>query len=160
MGEWVLRICAIGLITSIVLLILPQGKISKFIKGIFAMYIAVSIFSPLINLDFSSFSFDTYFENTTVNPDEEYLNYFYQNKIDKKADEVEKILSSIGILNADVRINYDISDQHEIIINKIEINLYDAVFNSNEMHKDIIEDARKITSDYFLVEEKVVVVNE
>ncbi len=160
MGEWILRICAISLIASIILLLLPQGKMTKYIKVVFSVLIAVSIFSPFINFDFSQFNYNANYEDVSVVPDEEYIRYFYQKQISKKEENAENILTSIGIFNADITIDYCISEQHEIAISLIEINFQNAVFNSNELHKDIIEDARKIISDYLLVEQKVVVINE
>ena len=160
MGEWILRICAISLITSIILLILPQGKMSKYIKGIFSVLIAVSIFSPFIDIDLTQFDYNYNIEDVSIAPDEGYLRYYYQNQTNNKEINAENILANIGIFNADVIIDYYVNEQHEITINLVEINLQNAVFNSNKLHKDIIEDARKIISDYFLVERKAVVINE
>ena len=160
MGEWILRICAISLITSIILLILPQGKMSKYIKGVFSVLIAVSIFSPFLDIDLSQLNYNVNREDVFVAPDEEYLRFFYQKQTSKKELYAESLLTNVGIFDASVTVNYYISEQHEISINTIDINLQNAVFNSNKLHKDIIEDARKIISDYFLVEQKVVVINE
>ena len=160
MGEWILRICAISLITSIILLILPQGKMSKYIKGIFSVLIAVSIFSPFIDIDLTQFDYNDNIEDVSIAPDEGYLRYYYQKQTNNKEKNAENILANIGIFSADVIIDYYVNEQHEITINLVEINLQNAVFNSNKLHKDIIEEARKIISDYFLVERKAVVINE
>ena len=160
MNEWILRICVIGLTTSIILLILPQGKTSKYIKCIFSVLIAVSIFSPLVNSDFFQFDINTNSEQVSILPDNDYLSYFYQYRIKKSEDNVKNLLSSLGILNHEVSINYHIEDDHEIIINKIEINLQNAVFNTDKSHKDIIDEARVLVKRYLSVDEKVVVINE
>lgn len=160
MNEWILRVCAIGLITSIVLLILPEGKMAKFIKGIFSVLIAVSIISPVLNIDLAEVDLSWNSSEVVTETDENYLNFIYDKKIEKNIEDVENILLSLGISGTQVNIAYNVEENYKLNVDKVYINLQNAVINSNKSHIDIIKEAKSIVAKYFSLKEEVIVINE
>ena len=73
MKEWILSIGVVILLTSIVGLILPEGKMGKYIKCFFSFIILLVLLTPLLNKEviYSDFLIN---ENE-IQLQENYLNY-------------------------------------------------------------------------------------
>ena len=57
MKDWIISIVSVVLITNIVCLILPQGKMGRFVKNIFSILTVLVIIKPLIYLKNGNFDF-------------------------------------------------------------------------------------------------------
>ena len=159
MKEWIISIVAVVLITSIVCLILPQGKMGKFIKNIFSILTMLVIIKPIIYLKDFDYNFDNLGSNNEVTIQENFLDYIYSKRIEEYKQNCLKITKDFGVENASVEIYYDIDNQ-AIKITLIEINLRDSVILSDKGHIHIKEGIITNISTYLNVEKNMVVINE
>ena len=158
MKDWIISIVSVVLITSIVCLILPQGKMGKFVKNIFSILTMLVIIKPLIYLKNGNFNFEQ-FAGSDIVIQADFLNYIYQKRVDEQTKICLKIIEENGVKNAKVDINFEIENQ-DIKIKLVQINLQDSVIISDKGHIDIKEEIVAEVSSYLLVEKEVVIVYE
>ena len=158
MKDWIISIVSVVLITSIVCLILPQGKMGKFVKNIFSILTMLVIIKPLIYLKDGNFNFEQ-FAGSDIVIQTDFLDYIYQKRVDEQTKICLKIIEENGIKNAKVDINFEIENQ-DIKIKLVQINLQDSVIISDKGHIDIKEEIVAEISSYLFVEKEVVIIYE
>lgn len=140
MKEWIISICVITFLIGISSVILPEGKIGKYIKSIFSIVTVLVIISPILKIDLSSFNFNQFFSKD-IQIQQEYIDY-----IDKKMDEEIKKTCSQQLIKQ--HLNYSkietsyIEKNDENILCKITIYLN---YTSNQVDKEhiiVIEELR------------------
>lgn len=154
MKSWILSICAVIILTTIVSFILPDGKMKKPIESVFSLLTIIAIISPLFSIDLLNFKFDLV-NDYDFNYQESFLGYISESKKQKNLDDCKIILKDLGINNTDVLIYY--IDDSELEIKRISINLKNSVIISEKEHIDIINEAKKDISDYFQIEKSNVI---
>ena len=156
MNGWILSIGAIIVITTIITIILPEGKMGKFIRGYFALIIMVVILNPLLNLDGSCL---VDFDNNEVEGvfiQNDFIDYVTRQKITKLQKNCEKICENKGISNAVVTIEYSVTENADYEILLVVVNLKKSVIISNGEHIDNIEVIRQTIADYLSIDLKLI----
>ena len=159
MKEWILSVAAIIILVEIISIILPDGKMNKYIRGTFSFLIILVILQPIINFNFdkySKFSFSNDEQENNIEYQDEYLGVVFENKVKILESDVDKILTQFGIFDAIVKIKYDIDDMKNLNVTNVEINLENAVINSDKEHINIIEQAKDGVANYLSVDKGVV----
>ena len=160
MKSWILSVGATIILTSLICLILPEGKMGKYIKSIFSILVLLTIFSPIINIKNINVDIDTsLIYGGNIELQTEYLSYVYEKKIDEYKINCLKIIENFGIDNVSVDISYSIKDD-KIFIENLYINLKDAVINSDKNHIVIIEEIKNEIKKYLMVDNLNMVINE
>ena len=92
MKEWLLSVTVVIILSIIILLILPDGRLYGLIKSVFCAVALITILSPII--DFSVFSnpIDFVFGENEQAYQEDYLDYVFQTKIDDIKTNCKKII--------------------------------------------------------------------
>ena len=157
MKEYVISIGAVILVTTVLTIIIPQGKIGKFVKGFFSIIITLVILSPLSNLSLDEFNLNDFNVNSKYQHD--FLYYVAENKIASLEQDSQIILENSGIKNAEVDIDFIVNDDYSTSIKNVKINLKKAVIISNGQHINIIEEGVNYVSKYLSVDKGVIVVD-
>ena len=80
-SSWIMSIAGIICISVIIELVLPDGQMNKYIKGIFSFIVILVIIMPIPKLIGSNLDFSNIFDyDSNINVDEDYL---YQLNLDK-----------------------------------------------------------------------------
>ena len=158
MKEWILSVCAVTILTVIVGMILPQGKMGKFIKSIFSLIIMLVILKPILSFDLDDLHFDMGVGNTEVVYQKNYLDYVNQKKIDSVESDCADVLYNIGVSGANILLDFSTDENYEIMITKVNINLENAVIISGNKHIDIIEEIKNALSEYLSVNKEIMVI--
>lgn len=154
-SNWILSITGVICISVIVELILPNGQMNRYIKGIFSFIIILVIIMPIpkllkLNIDLSN-AFNT--ENVKVQED-----YLYQMNLDKIMtikEETEAEIKSKGYNNVVVSINADIFAQ-KVEFKSISVDISNLVITDKATHKDIVDiryDIVKVVQNHVKIEE-------
>lgn len=155
MSSWVLSIASIVILTSLITMILPEGKLNKSIKSIFSLLVVLVIIQPFLSFSGNHENLDSIFNGNELNLQTEYLDYIESQKITNYQKNCQKILANYGIEGASVDINYTVIDKH-VVIEKVLINLTNNTNSS--INKETIEKVIIDISLYLnLTEEKVLV---
>ena len=144
-SSWIISIAGIICISVIVELILPEGQMNRYIKGIFSFIIILVIILPIpkllnSNIDFSKiFNYDN---NLIV--DEDYLYQLNLNKVNSYKEDIEKEIENSGYKNVSIYINCNIFE-NKMEFKSITVDLTSLVITENAEHKDITKIKQDIT---------------
>lgn len=159
MKDWLISIGLLVLLISLLTIILPDGKVGKYVKSIFSILVLLTVLKPLINIKNSSFDINFFDNETTVYYQEDYLYYFYEKQKKSIEENCIKLIQDEGIKSATVNVEYVIDDLSFKVTN-VKINLSNAVINSNKEHIFVIEDVKQSLINYLNVDEKQLVIYE
>ena len=158
MNQWLYSIVVSVIITTIISMILPDGKLRKTIQCIFSIVLILIVINPILNANKKSYSFisnDYVIEN---NISTEYLNFIYDIKSECMSNDCIEILSENGISNAEILVNYAINEDYSFSIKLINVNLSNAVISSNKEHIVVIEEVKSILSNELNIKKDKVIV--
>lgn len=156
-SSWILSVVGVVLIVVVVEMILPSGKVSKFIKTILSLFIVFVFVSPIVTLKNKNY-FDEIFNSNNININLEYVKEINQQKIYEYEKRVEETLDYNGYKNIDITINAEISN--EIKIYKIYVNICNLVISENLQHIDKYTNIIAIVKNIIDIDEKDIVFNE
>lgn len=145
-STWILSIAGIICISVIVELILPEGQMNKYIKGIFSFIVILVIIMPIPKLIGSNFDFSNIlnYENS-VNVDEDYIYQLNLNKLNLLKEDIESEINKYGYENVSVYINCNIFE-NKMNFKSITVDLNSLVISENAEHKDITKIKKDITN--------------
>ncbi len=144
-SSWLLSIAGIVCLSVVVELILPDGQINKYIKGIMSFLITLVIIMPLPKLLNSSKDYSNIFNfDQQIEADEEYLYQLNLNKVASVQQDIERAISNRGYENVCVYISCDIF-QSNMQFRSITVDISNIVITPNAEHKDISKIKKDIT---------------
>lgn len=160
MKEWALKILISVLILSSISIILPTGKLSSYIKYVFAIILIPIVIEPVLMIKNNNFDFNTVFNETEVQVQNDYLDYISEQKITEYNSRLNVLLNNLGVLGAKVDLLYNIDENYIIHIKKVCIDLTNSVINSDKEHIDIIETIKTAYSEYLHIDKDEVIIYE
>lgn len=155
-SSWILSIVGVVVVGVIIDLIMPDGQMSKYIKGIVAIFTVLVIVLPLPKLANQEISFDF---NTNIAIDSELIYTINENKVEQLNDILEKKLDENGYGNIEVSINADLYS-YDLKIEKVFVDLSQAVINEEITNidkyttdiKSIVKEVLKVEEDDILID--------
>lgn len=155
-SSWILSIVGVVVVGVIIDLIMPDGQMSKYIKGIVAIVTVLVIVLPLPKLANQEISFDF---NTNIAIDSELIYTINENKVEQLNDILEKKLDENGYGNIEVSINADLYS-YDLKIEKVFVDLSQAVINEEITNidkyttdiKSIVKEVLKVEEDDILID--------
>jgi len=157
---WVITICAVVLLTTIITILVPNGRTSFVIKGVFSLLTTLIIISPICQVVNNGFSFNDFTLENPIEIQDDFVDYIGTKRAEEYKNGCEKILVELGITKPEIEINYIIDENYNFSIKNAIVNLKSAVINSNSAHIDIIKDVKKSLSRYLSITESEVDVYE
>ena len=150
MSAYILSICGAVILSALVTIIMPEGKIGKFINGVLKILCVFIMLVPLVNW-VSDLKFEGKGEGneTEVSLDEDYLDYFFGKQV------VEKEFSIKVLIVTD----WECAD-YAFSVRKVQINIKDFGMNGNDEHIMIIEQLRTRVSEIANIDKEAVTVYE
>ena len=137
---WVLSIVGVVVLTTIIEIIMPNGSINKFIKGIFVLFTIFIMISPITRINIGSlFGVNT----PNLSLDEEYIEDVNMKKLEEYKILIKDSLSGQGYKNISL-------DMHgktlngELKINTIFVDLCNLVLNNEALNINKYEHIKKI----------------
>ena len=157
MIEWIISFGVMIVLSSVLFLILPEGKTSSLIKFVVTAITVFVFLSPLKSLDFSSISL-SFTQIDSVEMNNSYLNYVYAKKEESDRLKCKDLLEKKEIYEAQIDITYN-SDGKSYKPSGISVFLGNAVINSDKEHIVIIEEVKKEISEMFDIDGKDVFIS-
>lgn len=160
MKDWITSITSIILITTMFFLIMPEGRMGKYIKAMFSILIIFLIVQPIIQLKNNQTNYTQIFSENKVELQTNYINYMTQKKVSTYETKCVKKIEEIGVKNADVSINYQLLENGDFNIVLVQINLENSVIISNKEHIDILEEITLSVANFLIINEDLVTIYE
>lgn len=148
MKNYLISVITIALIISIITVILPRGKLSKYVKSVCSFILAFSIVSPLMN--FNEYGYTNIFteHDYEIKLQEEYITYVFESKKTDDYKKIEQILNNNGINYSDIKIEYNVTDKTDFYPKKISVKLLKI---NTIVSKDVLEEIKKTISEVFKI---------
>ena len=156
LSSWVLSVLGVVLVSLLVEIILPNGKISKIVKSIlsiFSIFVIISPIKKLINqIDFNLISKEIVIdENFLENRDNEKLRIY--------KEEIKKNLDASGFLN--VNIDFDtVFENKETTIKSVFVDLCDLVLTDKKLNIDKYTNITAIIKNIISIKEEQIIFYE
>lgn len=97
MGQWVVTVAGIAIISVLCDVILPEGQTRKYIKTVIGIVVTLVMIKPVINLfNGASFSNETN-RDATVSVQQSYLDMVENKEVDMQSVKVKNVLNARGI---------------------------------------------------------------
>lgn len=160
MKNWIISLGTIIILSSLITIILPEGKLNKFIKCYLSLIIMIVIIQPITSIKSLNFNFENVFQENQIELQYDYLEYVANIRINNYIDNCKKIAKDVGVDGLIVEIMYEIDENNEIILNNILLNFKNSVIISDKEHIDIIEEVKTSICKYLDVEQNKVVIYE
>ena len=155
---WVLKVISAVIVTTLFSLLLPEGKISSFVKPFFAFAVLTVILIPVGSLtegvETLSFSAD-YNQNADV----DLLDGIYLLRYDNIRKKCLEIVDLCGISCKDVIIQYNVDDNYGFTVTGAEINVLLNGTSDSETISDKLKNLTVSVSDYLGIDETRVKIN-
>ncbi len=145
LSNWILSIAGIICVSVIVELILPDGQMNRYIKGIFSFIIILVVIMPIPKLLNRDFDFSNIFDNSGYEINSDYLYQVNLDKMNSVKNEIENQIEKRGYLNVVVSINCDIFD-NSMQYKSIFVDLSDLVISGQAEHNNISKIKKDISS--------------
>ena len=159
-SAWVLSIVGIIILSMLVDMILPDGKMSSFIKNIFGYLIIVVMLSPVFTFFTNKdFSFNDLFDSSRVEIQDDFIANVNRQFLDKAEKSIEVACEDQGIKFVEIGIQADIFE-NQITIKQISVNIKNVVIDPNFQHTNIKTSILQIIQDNMKIEKEVVVFYE
>lgn len=159
MNEYIISIISVIVLTGVAAIILPDGRLGKFVKGIFAILTLVVILSPITaffsdDIDYNGDIFDE--KEMIINS--EFLDYIDFKRKENYQTDLEKMLDKLGY-ESDVEIYYT-SEDYKFKVTKVLINLKNSVMKDEYGHIVISEEIFETVCTYLSIERNSVEIYE
>lgn len=136
-SSWIMSIAGVICLSVIVELILPDGQMNKYIKGVFSFVVVFVIISPIPTLMKKELNIEKNFGyESSISVDEDYLYQLNYDKVNALKKEILKECDGFGYKNVEMYINCDIS-KSELKIKSITVDLSCLRITENSEHNDI-----------------------
>ena len=123
MDAYILSVCGAVIISSLVTILLPDGKTGKFINGVLKLFCLLVILVPLF-VFFKNGSFDTAGSAAEgeISLDEEFIGGFYDEFANEEARAVEKKIEEELSVTVTAQIEWDFVD-YAYEVSKVKIKI-------------------------------------
>lgn len=135
---WVLGIAGIICVSVLVELVMPEGQMNKYIKGIFSFVIILVMILPLPKLLKKEDGGISIFNYSEVSLQGDYLYELNLTKLSSITNSIEQDIREMGYQDVSLSISADIFDE-KIEYRDIYLNLRNLVITDENVHKDIME---------------------
>ncbi len=152
MRAWVLSICGVVFLGLMVDVLSPEGKINKFIKGVFAIILLYVIVNPIVDILGRKFSINT---NVTWQTNDELISTINEQKLTELKLQIDGVLQQNGY---DLCVEIDgIFANNVLCVNKIKVKHLDQVLTDVDKHIYDTKVVSQLICDVAKVSEEVVV---
>lgn len=154
-SSWLMNIVGIVILSVLVDIILPDSKISKYVKSVFAFIILLIIIAPLKDIKGINFDLNEYFQNPNIEVDEDFINNINKMKVEKLSNNILILAENSGFYNLDVQIVSN-NNESELQISKVNIFLENLVIDEKNKHIDKYRKIKDIVKTVVSVNEEMI----
>ena len=155
-SSWVLSIAGVCVLSVLIDLFLPEGKMNSHIKTVFNFVIILVIIMPLPKLFKSSFDGSSIFTSEDIILQEDYIYQLNRDKLTMIENNIEKKLTDEGFLNIEISVYADIFTT-QMIVETVFVDLSNLVIENNGQHIHIEKEVVEVIKSFIEIKEEDVV---
>lgn len=155
MNTYLLTILGVILLGVMVDIVLPSGSTSKYISGIFAIFVLFTIISPVLNWIKSDYTLKDYFTSTEIELDNKLLHSMTNTRINEVENDIEQQLEDDGYIGVDIIIKFEL-EENSVKITQVLADLKNLVINQNSENINKYVYIRQAVQSNIAVAEEVI----
>lgn len=155
MNTYLLTILGVILLGVMVDIVLPSGSTSKYISGIFAIFVLFTIISPALNWIKSDYTLKDYFTSTEIELDNKLLHSMTNTRINEVENNIEQQLVDGGYIGVDISIEFEL-EENSVKITQVLADLKNLVINQNSENINKYVYIRQAVQSNIAVAEEVI----
>lgn len=157
MTGYILSILGIVVAGVFIDIIVPTGSISKYIKGIYSIFVVAVIISPVVK--FLNKNHNLTIKYAEYNINENLLDYIYSMRATSLETNLEKLLEDQGFSNLDIKLTFSIKN-NELTYNSCAVNLKNLSISSDKQHINKYEFIKNIIKENTNLTDKEIIFDE
>ena len=130
---WLLGITGVILITVMVEIIIPEGQMNKYIKGVLSIITVFVVVLPLPHLSIDKLDFGRFIGNSAVQVDDKIIENLNRQKVIEYESIIERTLSNNGYSGTQVEVVGDLTEPN-MKIDAVNVNLALLVISDPELN--------------------------
>ena len=157
MTGYVLSVLGIVIAGVFIDIIVPSGSISKYIKGIYSIFVVAVLINPILKFLNKNHDFTVKYKDYEISSN--LIEYIFKKQILATEKEIEDRLKIEGFSNIDISLFYSI-ENNELNYNSCSVNLKNLVISSDKQHinkyefiKNIIKESTSLTEEEIIIDE-------
>lgn len=159
-SAYILSVVGIVFVGVLVDIIMPEGAINSYIKGMFSIISLFVMVSPIQKLIDGDFDMNNFFYNeTSVQIDKDFIEATNKDIVVQLENATISKLTDAGFANVDVEIVFNLSG-YQIDIEKVNVDISKMVINQNMPHINKYTEIKDVVCRCLNLEEGDVVINE
>ena len=156
MSGYLLTLLGVIILGVLVDVILPSGSTSKYISGIFAIFVMFVMISPVLTWIKSDYKLSDYFTSADIELNETLLYNINDNKFNALEKDISQQLSNNGYTNVKLDIKFElVADNVEI--KQVLVDLTNLVINQPSTNINRYVYIRQVVMSFVAVTEEVIV---
>lgn len=156
MSGYLLTLLGIVLLGVLIEVILPSGTTSKYISGIFSIFVMFVILSPILTWIRSDYKLSDYFTKTDIQLNEKLLYNINNSKLSEIEQVIIEELNTNGYTNVKIDIQFEM-EADNVKITQVLVDLQNLVINQNTVNINKYVYIRQVVMSHIAVTEEVIV---
>lgn len=156
MSGYLLTLLGIVLLGVLIEVILPSGTTSKYISGIFSIFVTFVILSPILTWIKSDYKLSDYFTKTDIQLNEKLLYNINNSKLGEIEQIIIEELNTNGYTNVKIDIQFEM-EADNVKITQVLVDLQNLVINQNTVNINKYVYIRQVVMSHIAVTEEVIV---
>ena len=157
MAGYILSILGIVVAGVLIDIVVPSGAISKYIKGIYSIFVVAVLINPIVKFMNRNHNFSIKYEEYAV--DTQLLSYIHQMRAKSEEKMIEEIFNENGFKNIDIVLTIS-TENNELIYNSCKVNLKNLVISSDKQHINKYEFIKKTIQENVNITEEEIIFDE
>ena len=157
MVNYILSILGIVIAGVLIDVIMPSGKINKYIKSIYSIFVVVVLLNPLLNFLNKHHDFTINYKDYEVNA--ELVSYIYKKQVSELENKIKTQLEDEGFNKIDIILNYSI-ENNELQLNSCTANLKNLVIVKDKQHINKYEFIKEVINKNTDLNDGEIIINE
>ncbi len=153
---YLLSIVGVVFLLVVIELVLPDSKVSKYIKSIYSIFIVVVIITPLVRLVKSDWDWNNFFNTTDYTVNQNFIDSVNAQNIESLERDLERYINKT-YKGAKVSISANFTD-NELKLNYIFVDLSELGINENSEHINYYTAVKELVGDFVSIDEKRIIV--
>lgn len=156
MSGYLLMLLGVILLGVLIDVILPSGSTSKYIMGIFSIFVMFSIISPVVKWVKSDYDIKNYFTSVDIQLDKQLLYNINNSKFNTLEEQIETHLEANGYVGVNIDIQFDVvADSVEI--KQVLADITNLVINNKAPNINRYVYIRQAVMQHLAISEEVIV---
>ncbi|MDR2047011.1 MAG: stage III sporulation protein AF [Clostridiales bacterium] len=149
MIAWIISVAGVSVLTVLLDIILPEGQMNKYVKGVLSVVVTVVIISPAAGLLKDGLDFERLFgfARNVYAVDQNYVYAVYADAYGAEEARMKSLLSGAGIKIESADIVFDPANKRKILY--VNIFLRQSVIDGDSAHINISDGIKKLISEKY-----------